>query len=281
MAYNSATWDWEGDGYRRGPRHAPVLDNLFAAAGLVGVKELHASLQHPRRVLLVTFLGVRGPTETPVLARELGWALGHLGIVLRGMMRGGLLRSEVVAPRAGRGSGRRARLWSLTETGRWAMWRQAWITRSAFCAPWVEWPPVEGMDEDPVEAVRRWVKLEFLRPASICGLQYMVRNGLVTMREIARALRIPDGSFLARMRMWEREGWVEETRWPAIGLPGQEVWCWLMTDAGKDAVYRHADALRKAAIACGWTPTPGRVRYGPGFSVYEHEREFLEMGWRM
>lgn len=280
MPYKCATWEWEGDGYKKGPRHAPTLEGRFLLQGRLRKEEVHASLQSRLRVLLVTYLGVHGPTTTPDLARALGCSLDQIGTKLRGMRRGFVLDCV----RRGREPGYMGgtpREWWATETGRWALWRQAWLTRSALCPAYLNWEVETYMPDDPVEAVRLHVREEFLRPGSYRAIAYMMRAKLVTMRETGVALGIALSIMYKRMHWWERKGWVEQTTWPAFGLPDQEVWCWHLTDAGNDAAVYHADALRKAVIACGWTPTPGAVEYGPGHCVYEYERENLEQGWRM
>ncbi|HEY3411713.1 MAG TPA: hypothetical protein VGM51_01505 [Armatimonadota bacterium] len=278
MPYKCATW--ESDGFKRGPRHAPTLAGRYLLPGQLQKEEVHASLQSPLRVLLATYLGLKGPSTTPELAQALGCSLDRIGTKLRGMRHGGVVDCVRLKREAGY-IGSTPRAWWITETGRWALWRQAWMTRSAFCPGYMDWDPGTVMPDDPVEAVRLHVREEFLRPGSYRGIAYMMRWGLVTMRETAIALGIAPAIMYKRMHWWERNGWVEQTKWPHYGLPGQEVWCWLLTYAGNDAALYHASALRMAAIACGWTPTPGGVRYGPGYSRYEWEQEFLDMGWKM
>lgn len=278
MPYKCATW--ESDGYKKGPRHAPTLEGRFMLPGQLQKEEVHASIQSRLRILLLTYLGVRGRTTTPELARALGYSMDQIGTKLRGMRRGYVLDC-VRREREPKFMGGTARELWVTETGRWALWRQAWLTRCALCPGHLDWEPGTSMPDDAVEAVRLHVREEFLRPGSYRAIAYMMRRGLVTMRETAVALGIAPTIMYKRMHWWERLGWVEQTTWPAYGLPDQEVWCWLITDAGNDAAVYHADALRMAAIALGWNPTPRAVRYGPGYSQYEWEREFLEMGWRM
>jgi hypothetical protein len=278
MPYKCPTW--ESDGYKQGPRHAPTLEGRFSRDGWLRKEEVHASIQSALRVQLATYLGVKGHTTTPDLARALGCSMDRIGTKLRGMRRGYVVDCAR-RDREPRYMGTAAREWWLTETGRWALWRQAWMTRCAFCPGHLDWDPGTVMPDDPVEAVRLHAREEFLRPGSYRGIGYMMQRGLVTMRETAVALGIAPAIIYKRMHWWGRLGWVEQTTWRAYGLPGQEVWCWHLTDAGNDAALYHADALRMAAIGCGWTPTPGAVRYGPGYSEYEWEREFLENGWKL
>lgn len=279
MPYRCATWDRENDGYKAGPRFAPTLAGLNKLPGVLRREELHASLLHRRRVLLLTWLAVRGRTSTPVLARELRWELGHLGIVLRGMKRGGLVDCQLGARRPG--SGNLAREWFATETGRWALWRLGWLTRSAVVPPDLAWDYETTVGDDPVDAVRRFVRQEFLTPASYVAMKHLIEQMPATMNEIARLMRVRWSVVGQRMRWWLRLGWLERSEMTAPGFQGEIAACWNVTPAGVQALLCHIDALRRAALACGWSPTPGAVAYRYGGNEYQYEEEFLRMGWSM
>lgn len=280
MPYKCATWDDANDGYKAGPRYAPTLSGVYKAWGLLQREEVHASLLHPRRVLILTHLAVKGPTRTVALAREFG-RLGDLGAVLRGMKAGFLVESTPVRPVRIKDCGRCAREWSITETGRWALWRLAWLTRSAVVDPHLPWDPVPGVPDDPVEAVRQHVRQEFLLPGSYLAFSQLIRFGVCARQDIVRALNVPHDTVRERMRRWERLGWAEKSPVEVLGYQDRISLCRKATPQGVAAIMRHVDALRKAGLACGWTPTPGAVTYGPGLSRYHYEEEFLRMGWEL
>lgn len=281
MPYKCATWDWESDGYKKGPRHAPMLEGRFHLAGTLGREEVHASLQSLLRLRIVTCLAVRGPTETPVLARALGCNMDRISAKLRGMRCGWLVDCARVRRDGETRCGGWPREWWATETGRWSLWRQAWLTRSATLAPELAWDFPTAVPDDPVEALRLYGQEEFLRPGSYRAAAYLWQSGVATMGEVAKALGLPGAVIYKRLCRWERKGWLERSDLPVPGLPGPPVWGRRLSDAGIEAFLCHVDALRKAALACGWSPTPGAVTYRDGGNEYQYEEEFLRMGWRM
>jgi len=281
MPYKCPTWDWQSDGYKKGPRHAPMLESRFHLAGLLRREEVHASLQSHLRLMLVTYLAARGPTETPSLARALGSTMGCIGTKLRGMRSGWLVDCIRVHQDGVKRIGCWPREWWATETGRWALWRQAWLTRSAIVSPEIAWDIHTPVPDDPVDAVRFYASEEFLRPGSYRAAAYLVQAGSATMGEVATALELPSAVIIKRLKRWERKGLLERGELPVPGLPGPPVWSRRFTEPGIQALLCHVDALRKAGLACGWSPTPGAVTYRDGGNEYRYEEEFLRNGWTL
>jgi hypothetical protein len=286
MPYNCASWDWEDDGFVAGPRPAPTMDGQACGRGEAGHYEIHPALMHWRRVALMTLLCTRGTLSTHHIAGELDWDLGHLPIVLRGMKHGGLVVSWPACRLHARPNwrGHDGRVWEATETGRWALWRYAWVARSTFTAYEPDLPLRDDMPDDPVDAVRAGVQQEFLRPASIAVARYLLERGPTSMRQASLAMRMPLGAVSQRVRAWDRKGWLQMER-DRMTEPfqGERYPTWSFSDRGRLALDIHVDALRRAGRVCGWTPTPGCVTYsdvGPHCRI-QYEEEFLRREWQL
>jgi hypothetical protein len=280
MAYLHTYWNSGTDGFAPGPRRASTLAGVYKAWGQLEKEEVHASLLHPRRVLVLTCLAVNGPMRTVELVREFK-SMASIVPVLRGLKMGYLVDSTPVRPIRVRDCGRCAREWAITETGRWALWRLAWLTRSSFVPAQLPWNIETEVPDDPIAAVRAHVRQEFLLPGSYVALSYLMRFGVCARQDIVRAMNVPHDCVRDRMRRWERLGWVETAPVYVVGYLGRISLCRRMTAAGESAVMCHVDALRKIGLSCGWTPTPSAVQYGPGYSQYHYEEEFLDMGWSL
>lgn len=239
---------------------------------------------HWRRVALVTLLCTRGALSTHHIAGELDWDIGHLPIVMRGMKAGGLITSWPACRLNARVNwrGHTGRVWEVTPTGRWALWRYAWVARSTF-TPWdAHYPLREDMPDDPVEAVRTGVQQEFLRPAGIAVAVHLLENGRTSMRQASLAVHLPLSAVSQRVRAWYRRGWLDaDADVRTEPFQGRRYPTWSFNDEGRLALDIHTDALRRAGRACGWTPAPGCVRYadyGP-FCRIQYEEEFLRREW--
>jgi hypothetical protein len=273
----------------------PVMSVRGTARGWAKIYEIHAGLAHWRRIHIMTRLAARGPAMPMDLAPELGYDPGHLGIVLRGMRAGWLVESYPACRRLGDPEdglrrdrrGHVGRVWHATEIGRWSLWRYAWMWRSLYYGPGGD-PPLRGdVPLDPVEAVAAAVQQEFLGPGAMTIAERLMWLEPSSMRQVSLQARLETNIVRQRIRRWEALGWVapegegdafQGRRWPL----------WRFTRAGYVAMARHADALRKAGRACGWTPHPGCITYKGHWDAPEdphcevhYEEEFLARGWAL
>ena len=143
---------------------------------------------------------------------------------------------------------------TLTDNGRTDLWRYAQVTRRLRCSDTDDAPLRADMPEDPLEALRLYARQEFLRPAALTLLDELLGWPKQNGREMG-AHTGNYGATRAWLDIFRKAGFVTDT-----GDEYPESSCiksphWIFNNNGREALDRHIDALRRAALASGFTPT--------------------------
>ena len=166
----------------------------------------------------------------------------------------------------GRQSGERFRVVTLAEDGRRDLWRFAQVTARLRFTDTAEYPLRSDVPDEPLEALRRNARHEFLRPSSLALLDELIgwpgQNGLEMARHTSCHGATPD--MIMRLRA---AGFLTDISGYRIHRGCITIPQWVLNDCGHDALDRHIDALRRAAIVSGYTPERSCEYYYPNPSV--------------
>ncbi|HEY3413761.1 MAG TPA: hypothetical protein VGM51_12010 [Armatimonadota bacterium] len=162
----------------------------------------------------------------------------------------------------GRQSGERFGVVTLAADGRRDLWRFAQVTsRLRFSEAW-EFPLRSDVPDEPLEALRLYARHEFLRPSSMALVEELIGWPGQNALEIARhtgCLGTTDRG-IKRLRA---AGFLTDITGCRVQRGCITMPKWVLNETGHDALDRHIDALRRAAIVSGYTPERSCEYYYP------------------
>lgn len=280
-----------GDGFKKCSRILPALSTRpVSAPGTARHWQFHPAILTVKRLMVITYLSAHGPATTMDLSAALGINISRLPLDLRRLVWVSLAAVRRVPSRLSVGGQHchYAREWSITDSGRQALWRMAWVTRDILHAPWDDVPLRDDVEDDPVEAVRRHVVFFWLRPSGLQVTRILASPvwAPISMCRITRLSGMNNGTVWQILQYLRARGWLREhPESMSVGFYGDLYPKLSMNEEGVQALGRHVDALRRAGRSTGWTLDPD----DPAYDIVDERGEFpicwepeaARLGWRL
>lgn len=207
------------------------------------------------RLLLTTHLAVNGPTPMADLARMLPTELSNLHPLVKAMAGNHVLETWIekvhLPGRFACGQMKPVRVAAITDIGRRYLWRYGWVTRRVYFSDFLDYPLRDDVPSDPMQAIRECVRVEFLRPASLSLAFQLALFGATPLQGLYRYAGNRALTFFL-LHKWREAGVVGRRGRDLLSQVFNDEDWWELTPAGRYALKRHVDAMRRVCAASGY-----------------------------